>query len=50
MFGGEGLRTLFIATMQLDFSEAELAAQPQTGCLFAADVGVAGLPESRFAG
>jgi sugar lactone lactonase YvrE len=45
MFGG-----VFIATMQLDLFQAELAAQPQTGYLFAADVGVAGLPEPRFAG
>jgi sugar lactone lactonase YvrE len=50
MFGGPELRTLFITSMQMDLSAEELAQQPQAGCVFALDVGVAGLPARRFAG
>ncbi len=50
MFGGAGLRTLYVTSMQMGLAPEELAHQPQAGCLFALDVGVAGLPEPRFAG
>jgi sugar lactone lactonase YvrE len=50
MFGGAGLRTLFITSMQHGLSPDELAAQPEAGCLFAAELDVPGLPEPRFAG
>lgn len=50
MFGGKDLRTLFITSMQHGLSPEELAREPQAGGVFAADVGVAGLPEPRFAG
>jgi len=50
MFGGRDLRTLFITSMQHGLTPEELAAQPQSGCLFAVRVDVPGLPEPRFAG
>ena len=46
-FGGEGLRTLFVTSMRPHEGKA---AQPQDGKVFAADVGVAGVPRHRFAG
>lgn len=49
-FGGPDLRTLFITSMQHGLSEAELASQPQAGCLFAVHPSVTGLAEPRFAG
>lgn len=50
MFGGPGHRTLFATSMQFGLSQAELEEQHLAGCLFALDVGVAGLPEPLFAG
>jgi len=50
MFGGSDQRTLFITSMKLGLSPEELARQPLAGSVFAADVGVAGLPEPRFTG
>lgn len=50
MFGGADLRILFITSMQHGLSPEELAAQPQSGCLFSVRVEVPGLPEPRFAG
>ena len=50
MFGGDDLRTLFITSVTAGLSEQELAQQPNAGMLMAVDVGVAGLPEPRFAG
>lgn len=50
MFGGADLRTLFVTSMQYGLSTEQLSREPQAGCVFAADVGVAGLPEPRFAG
>ncbi len=50
MFGGPDLRTLFVTSMRYHNSEESLAAEPQAGGVFALDVGVAGLPEPRFAG
>lgn len=50
MFGGADLATLYVTTARVGLSEAELAAQPQAGGVFALDVGVRGLPAFRFAG
>lgn len=49
-FGGENLETLFVTSATQRLSEAELAAQPQAGGVFAIHVGVAGLPEPEFLG
>jgi len=49
-FGGPELRTLFITTGTMRMSEAELAAEPLAGNLFALETEVQGLPEPRFAG
>lgn len=50
MFGGPDLRTLFVTTAIWDLKGSALAAQPMAGSLLALDVGVAGLPETRFDG
>ncbi len=49
-FGGQGLATLFVTSARIMLSEAELAAEPHAGDLFALDVGVCGLQEAEFAG
>jgi len=49
-FGGEGLRTLFITSARRGLKGTELARQPFSGGLFAAQVGVAGIAEVPFAG
>ena len=49
-FGGPDLATLFITSGTMRMSEAELAAEPLAGHLFALDTEVRGLPEPRFAG
>ena len=50
MFGGPDLSTLYVTTAIWDLDGAALAAQPLAGSLLAVDVGVCGLPETRFAG
>ncbi|MCB1495102.1 MAG: SMP-30/gluconolactonase/LRE family protein [Bauldia sp.] len=50
MFGGADLRTLYVTTAIWDLTPEQLRAQPQAGGLFAVDVGIGGVPESRFAG
>ena len=50
MFGGPDLRTLYVTSAVWDLGGEPLDAQPLAGSLLALDVGVAGLPESRFAG
>jgi L-arabinonolactonase len=50
MFGGPDLRTLYVTSATWDLAGAALAAQPWAGGVLALDVGVAGLPEPRFAG
>ncbi len=50
MFGGPDLGTLYVTSAVWDLKGAALAAQPLAGGLFALDVGVKGLPETRFAG
>jgi len=49
-FGGPDLRTLYVTTARARMSAAELAEEPLAGAIFAIDAGIAGLPESRFAG
>lgn len=48
-FGGPDLRTLYATTARQKLSEAELAAQPLAGAVFALRVDTPGLPEPRFA-
>jgi sugar lactone lactonase YvrE len=48
-FGGPDLRTLFVTSGTMRMSEAELAAEPLAGNLFALETEVQGLPEPRFA-
>jgi len=50
MFGGLNLGTLFVTSATQKLSVEELAKQPMAGALLAMDVGVRGLPESRFKG
>jgi L-arabinonolactonase len=49
-FGGAKLDTLFVTSASEDLTPEQLAGDPQAGYLFAHDVGVTGLRESRFAG
>jgi len=50
-FGGKHLDTLYITTARVGLDEAQLAAQPLAGGLFAVKVkNVSGLPPARFAG
>ncbi|WP_458069950.1 SMP-30/gluconolactonase/LRE family protein [Rhodanobacter sp. BL-MT-08] len=48
--GGAKLDTLFVTSASEDLTPEQLAADPQAGYLFAYDVGITGLRESRFAG
>ena len=43
-FGGVDLGTLFVTTARLSLSSEELIAQPTAGGIYAANVGVRGLP------
>lgn len=46
-FGGPGLRTAFVTTATKNMSEADMAALPQSGSLFAFDAPVAGFAQTR---
>jgi sugar lactone lactonase YvrE len=48
-FGGHDLSTLFVTTARLNLTDKELADQPTSGGVYAADVGVRGLPVMRSA-
>ena len=48
-FGGEDFKTLYVTTARHQRSAAELAAFPQSGCVFSMRVDVAGLPVNSFA-
>ena len=50
MFGGPDLGTLFVTSATQKLSPEEFAKQPLAGALLAMDVGVRGLPETRFDG
>jgi sugar lactone lactonase YvrE len=45
-FGGPDLKTLYITSAAKNLTPEQLAREPHAGSLFAADVGVAGLPET----
>jgi sugar lactone lactonase YvrE len=49
-FGGAQLRTLYITSARAGLSDAQLAAQPLAGALFAVETEATGLPANRFAG
>ena len=49
-FGGSDLKTIYITSAREGMTEAEAAAEPLAGALFAIDAGIAGLAEPRFAG
>lgn len=49
-FGGPDFGTLFVTSATQRLTEAELAAQPLAGSVFAFRPGVTGLPESAFGG
>lgn len=50
MFGGADLDVLYITTARMFRPPDAIALQPESGGLFAMDVGVKGLPEARFKG
>ncbi len=50
MFGGPDLKTLYVTSAIWDLTPEQLREQPQAGGLFALDVGIGGVPETRFAG
>jgi sugar lactone lactonase YvrE len=47
-FGGEDFKTLYVATARHGRSSAELAAFPQSGCIFSTRLDVPGLPVNFF--
>ncbi|MPZ82788.1 MAG: SMP-30/gluconolactonase/LRE family protein [Actinophytocola sp.] len=50
-FGGDGLGDLYVTTMCVGLSEADLVRYPQAGAVLRiSDLGVSGLPAPRFAG
>ena len=49
-FGGSDGRTLFITTARYSLGAEALAIQPLAGSILAIDVGVGGVPDTRFAG
>lgn len=50
IFGGPDLSTLFVTTAVWDLEGPALKEQPCAGAVLSLDVGVKGLPESRFSG
>jgi sugar lactone lactonase YvrE len=50
VFGGRGLRTLYVTSARRGLSQERLAAEPLAGAVLALTPGVAGLPGNRFAG
>ena len=49
-FGGPDMTTLFISSARHELTQAQLAAQPLAGALFAVDTDAIGQPANRFAG
>jgi sugar lactone lactonase YvrE len=49
-FGGDDMQTLYLTSARHQRSAADLAAQPQLGCVFSMRVDVAGVPVSYFEG
>ncbi len=50
VFGGPALDVLYVTTATFRLSEVDRAREPLAGSVLAVDPGVAGLPETRFAG
>ncbi|MEM9011556.1 MAG: SMP-30/gluconolactonase/LRE family protein [Pseudomonadota bacterium] len=48
-FGGPALDRLYITTAREQMSEADVAANPLSGCIFVAEPGATGLLEDRYA-
>ncbi len=48
-FGGDDLQTLYLTSARHGRTEADLAAQPELGCVFSMRVDVPGLPVNFFA-
>ena len=49
-FGGTDLKTLYVTTKRVGLSAEVLAAYPQSGGVFSVDVGIEGVPVSKFKG
>jgi sugar lactone lactonase YvrE len=49
-FGGPDMTTLFISSARAELSDAQLAAQPLAGALFAVETNAIGSPANLFAG
>ena len=49
-FGGGHNKTLYVTTKRVGLSDDVLAAYPQSGGVFSVDVGIEGVPVSRFKG
>ena len=49
-FGGEDFSILYVTSASLNLTEAQRAAAPLAGSVFAVHTGFKGLPEPRFAG
>ena len=49
-FGGPDLKTLYVTTKRVGLPAKVLAAYPQSGGVFSVDVGIEGVPISRFKG
>ena len=49
-FAGPDLKTLYVTTKRIGLSAEVLAAYPQSGGVFSVDVGIEGVPVSRFKG
>ena len=49
-FGGPDMTTLFISSARFELSDAQLAAQPLAGALFAVETNATGLPANTYAG
>jgi len=49
-FGGRDGRTLYVTTARYSLTPEELDLQPLAGSILALDVGIGGVPDTRFAG
>jgi sugar lactone lactonase YvrE len=50
VFGGKDLDELYITSAAQRLTPAELAAQPEAGCVFVCRPGVTGVPDAKFVG
>jgi len=49
-FGGDNYQTLYVTSARKFLTESRLQAEPLAGALLALEVGIQGLPESKFSG